>query len=224
MKAEGKPENYPVMRYRRFRHFALTLVRIAVRLFLRLDYTGLENLPASGPAILISNHTSMGDMLVIQSPMKPWVCWVAKKELFSKPLTRQIYTRLGCIPVDRDKTDLMAARGIFTALRGKQIIGMFPQGTRVRKEQIPFVRPRSGALHFAIKTGSTILPVAVDGRFKLFGKIRIVYGKPIVLGLDARASYSTEELHKLTVDIMRQVYALIGYDYQLADEAGEAEL
>ena len=60
MRDEGKPENYPVMRYRGFRLFAVTLVRIAVRLFLRLNYTGLENLPSSGPAIQIGRASWLG--------------------------------------------------------------------------------------------------------------------------------------------------------------------
>jgi 1-acyl-sn-glycerol-3-phosphate acyltransferase len=218
------PAIYPDMHYRRFRLFAVNLVRLSVNLLLRLEYVGLENIPASGPAILISNHTSMADMLVIQPPFKPWICWVAKKELFSNPLTRGVFKWLGCIPVDRDKTDLLAARGIFTALRDKLIIGMFPQGTRVKPACIPLVRPRSGAIHFAIKTGAPILPVAVEGRFRFFAKIRIVYGPMFDLGLDPRSHYAADDLHRLTVDVMRRVYALIGYDYQPSDEAAEAAL
>lgn len=221
MEPKESPVVYPVMKHQRFRHFARGFFRVVMRLFFRLEYAGLENLPASGPAILVANHTSMADMLVIQPPIRPWICWVAKKELFGSPLTRGVYTWLGCIPVDRGRTDMVAARGIITALRDKHIVGMFPQGTRVKPSRIPYVRPRSGAVHFALKTGAPILPVAVKGPFRLFGKVRIVYGKPIDLRQTVRGPVELEEMRAMAVDIMREVYALIGYDYHLVQSAGE---
>jgi 1-acyl-sn-glycerol-3-phosphate acyltransferase len=143
MKPKESLTHYPVMKYRRFRLAANHIVRFLMRLLFRVEYAGLENIPDTGPAILVANHTSMADMLVIHTVVKPWICWVSKKELFSTPLTRCIYTRLGCIPVDRGRTDLMAARGIISALRDKLIVGMFPQGTRVKPDRVPYVRPRT---------------------------------------------------------------------------------
>lgn len=227
MKSKDQQIVYPALQYKGMRSFGWHLSRIFIRLFFRVEYQGLEHFPKEGPAILVANHTSMADMLAIATAvsMDPWVCWVAKKELFSKRSTHQIFKRLACIPVDRDKTDLLAARGIFTALKARQIVGMFPQGTRVKPERIPYVRPRSGAVHFALKTGAPILPVAVGGQFRLFGKVRIVFGEPIDIKSEARAQGSgTDDLHGLTVSIMRRVYALIGVDYHLAADAGEAEL
>ncbi len=201
---------------RRFKRFFFYLSKGFVRLFYRLEYVGLENFPTEGPAILISNHTSMADMLAIHTPVKPWIYWVAKKELFTNKFLHGFYSRLGCIPVDRDKADLLAARGIFTAIRDKKIIGMFPQGTRVKLADIPSAPLRSGAVHFAIKTGAPILPVAVSGRFKIGGKVRVVYGEMFKLDADPHGHYSAEQLNDMMADIMRRVYALIDYDYQPA--------
>lgn len=204
-----------------FRWFANGLSRIYIRLFYRLQYEGLENVPVNGPAILVANHTGSGDMLAIHTAIRPWISWVAKKELFENKLLRAALLALGCIPVDRDKTDLTAARGIFTALRNNQIVGMFPQGTRVRPDRIPFVVPRNGAVHFAIKTGSPILPVGISAPFKLGAKVRIVFGRPVDLDLSPHDHYSAERLNELTIDLMKQVYALVGYDYQLAGQTGK---
>lgn len=221
MKPKETTVYYPVMKYRRFRLAAVNIVRLLMRLLFRVEYAGLENIPDEGPAILVANHTSMADMLVIHTVVKPWICWVSKKELFSTPLTRSVYTRLGCIPVDRGRTDLLAARGIITALREKLIVGMFPQGTRVKPERIPYVRPRSGAVHFALKTGSPILPVAIQGPFKLFGKVRVVYGPLIDLKKIYDGPLELENMRTLAVEVMRQVYQLIGIDYHFEPSAEE---
>lgn len=208
----------------RFLRLAITnTIRVIVRILYRLKYEGLENIPASGPAILVCNHTSMIDMLVIHTVFPPWIHWVAKKELFKTKFWNRLFLNIGCLPVDRDKTDLQAARAIFTTLRNKQVVGMFPQGTRVKPENVNYVLPRSGTIHFAIKTGAPILPVAIDGRFKLFGKVRIVFGPMINLNLDSHQNYSAEELERLSIDLMRRVYNLIGVDYQPTDRPGENE-
>ena len=218
-----KPDPKPEMPHKGFRLALNNFVWLVVRLLFRLEFLGLENVPASGPVILVGNHTSMFDMLVIHTKVKPWICWVAEKELFSVPVLGGVLNLLGCIPVDRDKTDLMAARAIFKAIRDKQIIGMYPQGTRVKPDRVPFVRPRNGAVHFAIKTSTPMMPVAIDGRFRLFGKVRIIFGPLIDYGLDPRNHYSLEDLNRLTLKTMQLVYSLIGIDYQLAPGVMDGE-
>ena len=215
MTVDNQPQ--PRQKNTLFRRFANNISLIYIRLFFRLEYEGLENVPATGPAILVANHTGSGDMLAIHTAIRPWICWVAKKELFENKFLGSALLKLGCIPVDRNKTDLMAARGIFTALRNGQVVGMFPQGTRVRPDRIPYVIPRSGAVHFAIKTGVPIIPVGISAPFKIGSKICIVFGNPFELGLSAHGHYSADLLNELTVDVMRRVYTLVGYDYQLAD-------
>ena len=209
------------MPHRRFRLFACNLIRVMVRLLYRLEYQGLEHVPASGPVILVANHTSLNDMFVIHTIIRPWIHWVSKIELFRSRWLGSALLKLGCIPVDRGKTDLQAARGIFTALRNRQVVGMFPQGTRVKPDQIAQVRPRNGSMHFAVKTGAWLLPVAISGKFRLFGKIRIVFGPPWRPDVDPRAQLSAEDLDQLTLDMMRRIYSLIGIDYHLDRRAKE---
>jgi 1-acyl-sn-glycerol-3-phosphate acyltransferase len=196
-----------------FRMAVYRFSQMFVRLVFRLEFRGLENVPESGPAILVANHTSMADMFVISTAIRPWVCWVAKKELFKSWILAKSLRLLGCIPVDRDKADTQAARGIIRALRDQQIIGIFPQAHRVRPDRIAQVKPHSGAVHFAGKTGAPLLPVAIDGRFGLFRKVRVVFGKPF--HMDLRNHYSPSEIDGLTRQLMQRIYGLIGKDYPL---------
>jgi 1-acyl-sn-glycerol-3-phosphate acyltransferase len=192
-----------------------------VHLLFRLQYEGIEHVPEAGPAILVSNHTSLMDMFAIHVRVRPWVHWVAKKELYRSKFMAGLLQRLGCIAVDRDKADLSAARGIVRSLKMKDIVGMFPQGTRVKPDQISQIKPRSGAVHFALRTGVPLLPVAIDGPFRLFGRVRIVYGAPYHLAGD-RAAPDTRQIDELSLDMMRRIYNLIGKPYQLDPPVREA--
>ncbi len=198
------------MPYRRLRCFLRGLSHVLVSMLYRLSYEGLENVPRNGPAILIANHTSLLDMFAIHVRVSPWIHWVSKQELFRVPLLAGLLRRLGCIPVQRDKADMTAARGIMNALKEKQIVGMFPQGTRVRPDQISSVRPRGGAVHFAMRTAVPILPVAINGRFRLFGRVRIVFGKPFQLSRSDLDRSLADPFERLTLDTMQRVFDLIG--------------
>jgi 1-acyl-sn-glycerol-3-phosphate acyltransferase len=191
-----------------------------VRLVFRLEVRGLENVPDSGPAILVANHTSMADMFVISTAIRPWVCWVAKKELFKSWILSKSLHLLGCIPVDRAKADTKAARGIIKALREQQIIGIFPQAHRVSPDKLALVSPHPGAVHFAGKTGAPLLPVAIDGQFGIFRKVRVVFGKPF--HMENKNHYSSSEMEGLTRQLMQRIYGLIGKEYPLAAGTGQS--
>ena len=132
------------MEYPIFKKFAYAICRFLVRTLYRIELSGPYR-EITGPAILIANHRHAFDSVAIHTAIKPWVYWVAKKELFTDSLGGQIVRRLEAIPVDRDHVDLVAARIIFGRLRNGDIVGIFPQGTRVADEAINDVAPHTGA-------------------------------------------------------------------------------
>jgi 1-acyl-sn-glycerol-3-phosphate acyltransferase len=81
-------------------------------LVFRVQFEGLEHMPTQGPVLLVANHTSLLDIPAIHMRLKPWIYWVSKKELFKAPVIGSFFAAMGCIPVDRHKVDLHAARGI----------------------------------------------------------------------------------------------------------------
>ncbi|MDD2534557.1 MAG: lysophospholipid acyltransferase family protein [Eubacteriales bacterium] len=190
-----------------------------VKLIYRIEYVNRENMPTSGPALLVANHTSLIDILAIKYPIKTWTYYVAKKQLFDTPIFGNFFHAMGCIAVDRDKVDLHAARGIFGVLNDRKIVGMFPQGTRIPDDQILTSLPRTGVAHFAIKTGAPIIPVLVDGHFSLTKKTKIIFGPAFTLDADSRKRYNHAELMEYTVSIMQKVYDLKGFDYTLKASA-----
>lgn len=199
---------------RGFRSFVKGFFWLYGRIFYRFDFVGLENVPTEGAFILAANHTSIVDIIAIHTVLKRWLHWVAKKELFRTPVVSYVMPRMGAIPVDRDKVDLTAARGIFSVLQADRPVAMFPQGTRVKPEEINHVLPKTGIAHFAVKTDSLIVPAAIDGRFKLFHKTRIVFGKPFKLDADSKKKYGHDELLAMSIEVMKKIYALTSIDYE----------
>ena len=209
--------------WRGVRRFSNMLAWLLTHLLYRVRYEGTENVPTSGPLLLVSNHTSMIDIPAIHTYLKPWVYWVSKKQLFTKPVIGEFFKRMGCVPVDRDKVDLQAARGILGTLAAGRIIGMFPQATRVPEEKLTEMLPRTGVAHFAIKAGVPIQPVAIAGRFGFFRRTRVIFGKPFKLQASAHQRYTHAEMMEFTIQIMQQVYSLMGRTYELSAQALAAE-
>lgn len=200
-----------------FRRAAGALAGFLTYLLFRIRYEGVENMPVEGPVLLVANHTSLLDIPAIHCCLKPFVHWVAKKELFEIPGIGWFFRVCGNIAVDRDKVDLQAARGIFGALSAGRVVCMFPQATRVPQDQILQRLPRTGVAHFAIKTGVPIIPIAIDGKFSFFHKTRVVFGPAFKLDANPRHRYSHAELMTFTIQIMKNVYELIDFDYHPDD-------
>lgn len=221
VQTESPAENVQIARmpHARIRILVRTLAFVLVRLLFRLRYEGLEHLPGDQAGILVANHTSMIDMFAIHTRVKPWIHWVAKRELYHSRILGGLLRRLGCIALDRDRADLSAARAILNTLRRGGIIGMFPQGHRVKPEEIGRVKPRAGAVHFARRQNVPILPVAVGGRFRLFSQVRIVFGAPINVAEDPEFADPNGDPDVQTVALMRRVYALIQQPYVLNERS-----
>lgn len=145
------------------------LVYRIVRLFLlpfflvyfRLERVGREHVPHDGPMIFASNHRSFLDPFIIGAMTKRPLYYVAKKELFRKPLQGWFLNSLGAIPVDRGQSDgdlLITVRALLE--RGESLV-IFPEGTRIRPGALG--RPKRGVGRMALETGAPIVPIALIG-------------------------------------------------------------
>lgn len=152
-----------------------------VRAIWRTETVGLENVPADG-AILISNHTSVTDVLVLEVALRRQIRFMAKRELFRVPILAQLIRALGAYPVDRGGADVGSIKRTIQMLESGDLIGIFPQGTRC-----PGVDPRGtevkgGAGMIAYHAKVPVLPVFIDskgGRTRAFRRNRVLIGKPV---------------------------------------------
>jgi 1-acyl-sn-glycerol-3-phosphate acyltransferase len=141
--------------------FVRSLLQPFFHVYFRMRRHGLEHVPKHGPVIFAANHRSFLDAFVIGMLTRRPVYYVAKMELFEKPLQAWFLNRLGAFPVERDAGDrqsMSTARAILD--RGDCVV-IFPEGTRVRRG--PLGAPRRGVARLALETGAPIVPVAVRG-------------------------------------------------------------
>ena len=89
------------------------------------------------------------------------------------------------------------------------IIGIFPQGTRTRRKDGKPVTVKRGAVAIAIKADVPILPVAIQGSYKLFSRVKVIFGRPYKFDIEKDKKYSSEEMNEMAKDIMGRVYGLL---------------
>jgi 1-acyl-sn-glycerol-3-phosphate acyltransferase len=100
---------------------------------------GLENLPASGPAIICPKHQRWEDIIAVGVALPPPLYYIAKAELFVTPLQGEFLRALGGVPVDRQnpRATLSSFRQILPLLQEKAYIVLFPEGTYFRGRMGP---------------------------------------------------------------------------------------
>ncbi len=159
-----------------YRLFQLT-VRFGLKVFWRVRVEGLENVPATGPVLLCVNHISAVDPPAVGAVLERHVHFMAKQELFS--YLGWLLPAIGAFPVNRDVRDASAVRQALRLLRAGRVIGLFPEGHRQRGGRLGQPRPGSGSL--ISHAGGAVIPVAVRGSWRLFGRVEMRFGTPVDL-------------------------------------------
>lgn len=188
--------------------------------------TGLEHVPASGPAILASNHLSFIDSMYLPLVVPRPVVFPAKAEYFSAkgPLGRlwAAYLR-STNQLQMDRSDSRSAQATLEAaadiLRAGELFGFYPEGTRSPDGRL--YRGRAGLGWLTLKTGVPVIPVAMLGTRKMLPpgaplprptRIDVKIGKPMEFGHlagdpPARARRTIAE------EVMRAIADLSGQEY-----------
>jgi 1-acyl-sn-glycerol-3-phosphate acyltransferase len=149
---------------------------------------GLEYLPKHAPYVLVVNHTSYLDVLLLISVMPPGLKYIAKVELWQSALSRLPMQRLGVEFVDRfeSKRGAEDTKRIVEIVRQGAPVLFFPEGTFYRA---PGLQPfRMGAFVVAAQSGVPVIPAAIRGTrsvlragqwFPHWGRLSVVVGRPI---------------------------------------------
>ncbi|MBS6610114.1 MAG: 1-acyl-sn-glycerol-3-phosphate acyltransferase [Peptoniphilus harei] len=184
-------------------NFVKVIVSVFVKIFYRIEVIGEENIPAEKKRLIIcANHKSNLDPVAISAVFERQICWMAKKELFNNKLSAAFFTKLGTFPVDRGNNDLKAVKKALRILKSEKVLGIFPEAARVK--EIDYNRVKSGVALIAQKTDSEILPVFIEGNYKLFRKNKIYFREPVKINKEIK--YSNEDLENISQDVMRIVY------------------
>ena len=150
-----------------------------------------ENLTQDGNTIIVCNHLAKADVLYMTYIFKGQSVFLSKKEWFdNKFLGWCLKHIVGAIPIDRDTTDVKAIKTIMKKLKDGKRVVIFPEGTR-NKESLDLLPIKDGPGYFAHKCNSTILPLTIAKRPKMFRKNVIYVGQPFKVD-DMGAKFNSE--------------------------------
>ncbi|MGH7470546.1 MAG: lysophospholipid acyltransferase family protein [Longimicrobiales bacterium] len=177
--------------------FYCWLVRRAWRIMGgRLQATGLEHVPASGPCLIIANHQSYLDPLFLHAVAPRVLHAMAKSTQFASPIMARILAHIYVFPVRRYQIDAQAVRTVLRRLAAGQAVMIYVEGERSWDGRLQ--PARRGVLKLLLKAGVPVIPCRIDGSYNVMprwdrkirpGTVRISFAPPLELPkVDDRAS------------------------------------
>ena len=204
------------------RWLQMRVLRVLMRLIIRFEITGLENIPITGPAIIIINHIAFLDPVMVFGCVSRRVVPMAKSEAFGLPFWGLFVKVYGTIPVRRGKVDIIAMKHALQALRRGEILLMAPEGTRSRTHQMQ--PARDGATMLALRSGAPIVPIGVTGthRVKEYWlrlkrpPIHLSVGRPFRVQLPSSGNgrFSRQEVSAITQEAMYRLAAQLPPEFR----------
>ena len=216
----GKPlgSNWP------FKVFAKPVIGL-LNIWLKRDWHGGENIPKNGPVLIVSNHISYLDALVLAHFLYKngrAARFLGKESLFRAPIIGRIISEAGQVPVHRESDG--ASDAIESAVKLLELghcVGVYPEGTLTRDENLWPMVAKTGAARIAIKSGAPVIPVAQWGDQNFIPrystkigwykrhKVSMVAGKPIDLSKWHGKADDPAAMKEATAHIMREITKLL---------------
>ena len=201
-----------------------------------LEIVGLENIPATGGAILAPNHQSWLDVQVVVASVERRVRFIAKSMFQDWPFLRHLIDLSNSVYIRRGGDD-EGLQEVAQALRDGDLICIFPEGTIPGEEDVPrwavepdtgLLRGKTGAVRLALMADVPIIPIGLSGTGKAFPPeayprlqqlpvrrkvpITIRFGKPLHFSPKKDGRVGRAELRTMTKKVMLGISSLIDHD------------
>jgi len=163
----------------------------------------LENVPKRGAVIIAPNHVSYWDPPLAGSALHRPLFYMAKKELFAKPIFAKVIRSVGAFEVARSRADIGAFRKALDLLKKDNAILMFPEGTRGRR--LHMRHSRSGIGLVAAYSQAPVVPCFIynSDRISKFARPVVRFGKPVKFERDRNKN--REEFLKFGNEILGMI-------------------
>ena len=128
-----------------------------------------ERIPSNGPVLLLANHQSNLDPVLVGVASRRPLSYLARKSLFHGPFALLIRS-VNAIPLDRDGMSIAGIREIVRRLKQGEATLVFPEGTRTFDGNMGPLQSGFGVL--ARRSGATIVPLGIDGAYRAWPRTR----------------------------------------------------
>lgn len=188
---------------------------------------GAENLPSSGPVIIVGNHLSVIDSFFMPLMIDRRVSFLAKSDYFTGKglkgwLVKNFMLSVGQIPIDRSggKASEASLNTGLAVLDGGSVLAMYPEGTRSPDARL--YRGRTGVARLVLESGAPVVPAVmidtekampIGAKFPKVRRIGTVIGEPLDFSRFAGMSADRFVLRSVTDEIMLEIQRLSGQEY-----------
>jgi 1-acyl-sn-glycerol-3-phosphate acyltransferase len=213
--------------------FAQTVAVVFVRCLYHVKVHGKENIPRTGPLLILSSHQSFFDPMFCQNFILRPFTFIARDTLWETFIARMALNSFYVIPIRRGEADISAMRKAIDVLKQDSALVIYPEATRTSDGRVARIRP--GIDLIIRRSSSTVVPMAIEGAFEAwpktkklprpYKKIVVRYGKPISpdqvkeMGPEKFAKYLTDTIRSLQnesrVEMGREPF---DYSHQEDDE------
>ncbi len=181
----------------------------------RGEIVGLGNVPSNGPFLLAANHASFLDPPLVGCHVPRQISFFARKTLWRGGLASWWLNAVGCIPVDRDGSDVAAIKNVLRALSASRALVVFPEGTRSADGQLQ--PPKAGVGLIACRAQVPVVPARIFNSHRALGRdqalrlgtpVSVVYGRPLVPTEYDDPAAGKERYQRASEKIMAAIAAL----------------
>jgi 1-acyl-sn-glycerol-3-phosphate acyltransferase len=150
-----------------------TISRIGTTLLFDLKVKGVSNVPRTGGVLIVANHQSYLDPVLVGVRLPRGTSFLAKSELFESGFSRWLLPRLGAFPVRQGEGDIGAVREAIARLKEGRALVLFPEGSRTENGELEKVQPGVGLI--ARKAGVPVVPCLIHGSFTSWPRQRKMF-------------------------------------------------
>ncbi len=201
-------------------HFLHGLCYLWVAPCYRYRAWGQHNIPRDGSVMLVSNHQSFLDPILVglASHHRQFYA-MARDTLFEKKQFAWLIRSLNAIPINRDEVDMAAMRRCIEVLKQKHALLIFPEGTRTEDGRTGAFAP--GTMLIIKRSNAPVVPVAIEGAFDAWprnrklprgcGRIGVEYGKPIPadvltkMGAEQGMNYLQQQVETMRLGLVERL-------------------
>jgi len=209
----GKPgRNRPCPAYSMVRLF----VRAVVEKGLKIDWSGMEHLPKKGAAILMGNHSSFLDAIILEALTSRNIWFMTKNSQYKGRVMTWLLGLARSFPVRRYTVDVQAVRNAIRVVQSGHILGIFPEGERNWADRmLPFKR---GTMRLVLALGVPVIPVGLSGAYGLMPRwthrvkrvpVHIRFGEPVMIKPVSISTQTENDIAAVTEKLKGCIQALI---------------
>jgi len=186
------------------------------RAYVRLRIKGLQHVPIHGPCILVANHTSYADAVVLGSAFPRRISFLITAPIYRMKRLRWFYYMMGSISVSPDTADPGALKAALKTLREGRVVGIFPEGQRMGDARLG--SGKAGVALLASRGRVPVIPAAIIGAHEAMPigsmfprprRIHVVFGRPMEFPSTDGSRPSREQLNVFADQVMRAIGALM---------------